>query len=107
MGTIAARDCLRVLQLTEQVQAAHLLACVQAIVVREHVEGKKIHLGRDAGEFLDAVLAEFQPVTEDRPLEGDLRRFVDYIQQQHFSLSWHEPQKHAVHTQEDLALSDI
>lgn len=107
MGTIAARDCLRVLQLTEQVQAAHLLACVQAIVVREHVEGKKMHLGRDAGEFLDAVLAEFQPVTEDRPLEGDLRRFVDYIQQQHFDLNWHEPQKQAAKAAEDLALSDV
>jgi histidine ammonia-lyase/phenylalanine ammonia-lyase len=35
MGTIAARDALRVLELTEQVAAAHLLACSQALRLRE------------------------------------------------------------------------
>jgi histidine ammonia-lyase len=107
MGTIAARDCMRVLQLTEQVQAAHLLACVQAIVVREHVEGKKIQLGKSAAEFLDAVLAEFEPVTEDRPLENDLRRFVNYIQEQYFNVSWNESRKVTPTAQENLELSDI
>ena len=34
MGTIAARDCLRILELTEQVAAACLLACVQAVELR-------------------------------------------------------------------------
>ena len=34
MGTIAARDCLRVLELTEQVAAAHTLAPVQALNLR-------------------------------------------------------------------------
>jgi hypothetical protein len=66
-----------------------------------------MHLGRAAGEFLDAVLADFQPVTEDRPLESDLRRFVEYIQHQHFDLNWHEPQKQTAKAQEDLALSDV
>ncbi len=34
MGTIAARDCLRILELTEQVAAAHTLATVQAARLR-------------------------------------------------------------------------
>src|SRR5690606_30847062 len=35
MGTIAARDCLRVLELTEQVAAAALLAVTQGLELRE------------------------------------------------------------------------
>lgn len=111
MGTIAARDCLRVLQLTEQVQAAHLLACVQAIVVRENVEGKKIHLGKSAAQFLDTVLNHFEPVTEDRPLEDDLRRFVEYIQNQYFPLVRNEIKDNSVSRakthEDDLELTDI
>ena len=34
MGTIAARDCMRVLQLTEQVAAAAFLAMTQGIGLR-------------------------------------------------------------------------
>jgi histidine ammonia-lyase len=59
MGTIAARDCLRVLELTEQVAAALTLATVRAY-----------------SEFLD----------EDRPLEGDLRRTIELIRSRHWNL---------------------
>lgn len=86
MGTIAARDCLRVLQLAEQVQAAHILATSQAIAVREHVDGAKVNMGGSAATFVKSVLSDFELVREDRPLEGDLRRFVGYIQAQHWSL---------------------
>ena len=34
MGTIAARDALRVIELTEQIAAAHAIACVQAVRLR-------------------------------------------------------------------------
>jgi len=34
MGTIAARDCVHVLELTEQVAAAHTLTAVQALNLR-------------------------------------------------------------------------
>lgn len=87
MGTIAARDCIRVLELTEQVQAAHTLATAQAIVVREKVDNKKIQLGESAARFLDRVLSNFELVTEDRPLEQDLRRYVSYIREQQWDLS--------------------
>jgi len=33
-----------------------------------------------------SVLNEFEFVTEDRPLEKDLRQFITHIQQRHWSL---------------------
>lgn len=86
MGTIAARDCLRILQLVEQVQAAHILVSCQAIAVRESLEGQKINMGKEAAQFVDSVLSDFELVREDRPLEADLRRFVGHIQKQHWAL---------------------
>ncbi|SMS00121.1 HAL/PAL/TAL family ammonia-lyase [Vibrio mangrovi] len=87
MGTIAARDCMRVLQLTEQVASASLLAAVQAINIRQrHQELSSQDLSRNLQEMLDEVCREFEFVTEDRPLEHDLRHFVDRIQQRHWKL---------------------
>ena len=87
MGTIAARDCIRVLELVEQVMAAHMLASAQAIVVRERLEGKKIEMGPGAARFLDGILSDFELVTEDRPLEQDLRRYVSYLREQKWDFS--------------------
>ena len=39
MGTIAARDCIRVLELTEQVAAACLLAFTQGVELRKAEPG--------------------------------------------------------------------
>jgi histidine ammonia-lyase len=39
MGTIAARDCLRILELTEQVAAAMLLAASQGVALRSRLAG--------------------------------------------------------------------
>ena len=41
MGTIAARDCLRVLELSEQVLAALLLAGAQGVVLRAGLPGAR------------------------------------------------------------------
>ncbi|HTH74250.1 MAG TPA: aromatic amino acid ammonia-lyase [Trinickia sp.] len=78
MGTIAARDCLRVIELTEQVAAAHTLAAVQAA---------RLRLSVTAGAVLTAPLARFVErvgglsafVDEDRPLERDLRELTQCI----------------------------
>ncbi|MEZ8825436.1 histidine ammonia-lyase [Vibrio amylolyticus] len=87
MGTIAARDCLRVLELTEQVAAASLLAGTQAIEIRKrHNELDEQHMSDNLKMIRDAVLSEFEFVAEDRPLEKDLRHFIDRIQQRHWSL---------------------
>ncbi|MGF1794942.1 HAL/PAL/TAL family ammonia-lyase [Photobacterium swingsii] len=87
MGTIASRDCLRVLQLTEQVAAASLLAATQALELRKkHNELDDNHFSPALKAMTTAVLNDFEPVIEDRPLEGDLRKFIAMIQQQHWSL---------------------
>ena len=87
MGTIAARDCLRVLTLTEQVMAAGLLAVNQALALR-----------RREGEIQDdtllppllnmhqSLLEQTGLVEEDRPLETDLRTIMAQIQNRHWTL---------------------
>jgi histidine ammonia-lyase len=47
MGTIAARDCLRVLELTEQVAAAMLIAARQAMALRR-ARGRALNADPDA-----------------------------------------------------------
>ncbi len=87
MGTIASRDCLRVLQLTEQVAAASLLAATQALELRKrHNELDENHFSPALKSMTASVLSDFEPIVEDRPLEGDLRKFITMIQQQHWSL---------------------
>ncbi|MGF1724296.1 HAL/PAL/TAL family ammonia-lyase [Photobacterium nomapromontoriensis] len=87
MGTIAARDCLRVLTLTEQVTAASLIASAQGLVLRmRQGELKQAELSPALSAMLFHVLEDFAPVEEDRPLEGDLRKFVAMIQHQHWPL---------------------
>ncbi len=87
MGTIAARDCLRVLELTEQVAAASLLAATQGIEIRRRRgELDENHMSDRLKAICCSVLNEFEFVTEDRPLEKDLRQFITHIQQRHWSL---------------------
>lgn len=87
MGTIAARDCLRVLELTEQVAAASLLAATQGIEIRRRRgELDENHMSERLKAICSSVLNEFEFVTEDRPLEKDLRQFITHIQQRHWSL---------------------
>ena len=86
MGTIAARDCLRIMQLTEQVAAASLMASCQAVqirIVREELERQS--LSDTIKNTLDEVFAVFELVDEDRPLEAELRNFVALIQAQHWT----------------------
>ena len=81
MGTIAARDCMRVLQLTEQVAAAALLAMTQGINLRiSQDELCQSSLTPSLAKTLDQVKADFELLTEDRPLESVLRQTVDKIQ---------------------------
>lgn len=86
MGTIAARDCLRVLQLTEQVAAASLMAASQALQIR--IDRKEIDdtaLSQNIKTTLSEVFEHFTLLSEDRPLEKELRQFVDLIQERHWS----------------------
>ena len=81
MGTIAARDCMRVLQLTEQVAAAALLAMTQGIGLRiAQQELDERSLTPSLAKTLQQVRQDFELLTEDRPLESVLRQTVAKIQ---------------------------
>ncbi|WP_105201466.1 HAL/PAL/TAL family ammonia-lyase [Pseudoalteromonas sp. T1lg10] len=87
MGTIAARDCMRVLQLTEQVLACTLLAAVQGLRIRiARGEVDEQGLSTNIRAMYSDVCRYFDNLTEDRPLEQTLRTTVDYIVQQRWDL---------------------
>ena len=87
MGTIAARDCLRVLQLTEQVAAAALLAAVQGTEQRLALDGQSVsRLAPSLRQTLADVRAMSPVLIEDRPLEGELRALIATIQQARWPL---------------------
>ncbi|OUL56470.1 HAL/PAL/TAL family ammonia-lyase [Pseudoalteromonas ulvae] len=87
MGTIAARDSLRVLQLTEQVLASTLLAAVQALRLRfKHQEIAPESLSAPMMAMYQDIADYFPTVSEDRPLEQALRFTVDAIQTQRWAL---------------------
>lgn len=87
MGTIASRDCLRVLQLTEQVAAAALLAANQGVELRRRQgEIDDSNLSEAHLKFLTAIQKDFAFVERDRPLDQSLRQFVSYIQEEAWEL---------------------
>jgi histidine ammonia-lyase len=74
MGTIAARDCLRVLELSEQVGAAMLIAARQALALRLRVQ--PLHLTPALTSMFDELCTTIGFVDEDRALDGDLQRLL-------------------------------
>jgi histidine ammonia-lyase len=85
MGTIAARDCLRVLELTEQVSAALLIAVRQAASLRLGINPSLI-LSAPLQEMLQALAADVPVVEEDRRLEPDLRLLLERIRARRWKL---------------------
>ena len=82
MGTIAARDCIRILELTEQVAAATLLAVVQGVELRGNSEA----LGPALKTTVEQV-RQFSPfLSADRALEQELRLCLELIRKQHWDL---------------------
>ena len=87
MGTIAARDCLRVLELTEQVAAALALAVTQALELRARQgEPAQERLSCQAKASFSELRRTVPFVAEDLPLEGILRELMAGIRQHRWSL---------------------
>lgn len=84
MGTIAARDCLRILQLTEQVAAACLLAAVQGVELRQ--QQSALALTPALLQSMAQVRGLSAPLIEDRVLEQELRALIAVIQAQQWPL---------------------
>ena len=82
MGTIAARDCIRILELTEQVAVAVLLSVVQGIELRGN-------LGTLSPALQNTVkqLRAYSPILiADRALEAELRECLELTRKQHWDL---------------------
>lgn len=87
LGTIAARDALRVLQLTEQVAAAVLLGTLQGLEwqLRHKKLDRKI-ISPALQDQLIIVRKQVRYLEEDRPLESDLRWTVEQIRKRSWAL---------------------
>ena len=73
MGTIAARDALRVNELTAQVAAAHLIAATQALELRlAQGELSQSQIGEPIASLMADVRNHVGFIEEDRPLDTAL-----------------------------------
>lgn len=87
MGTIAARDCLRVLELTEQVAAALVMATVQGVTLRQNLaETTPTSLSPAMIDFMRNVGEHSAFLDEDRPLEAELRTMMHLIRNRHWEM---------------------
>ncbi len=78
MGTIAARDCLRVLELTEQVAAALLITVQQGTLLRRRVN-PDVAPEAPLQAMAESLAADIRTIEEDRRLESDLRVMLERI----------------------------
>ena len=85
MGTIAARDCLRVLELTEQVVAALLITVRQAVWLRCR-HNPDLQLQAALQDMLQQLSSDIPEIVEDRRLEPDLRCMLERIRTQYWRL---------------------
>ena len=84
MGTIAARDALRVLELTEQVAAGLLIAVRQGITLRQNLNAQV--LTEELTRFMGELEKIIPFITEDRQLDGELKALLAQLRQKSWSL---------------------
>jgi len=84
MGTIAARDCLRVLELTEQVCAAMLVAARQGVALRCAQDG--VEPGAALQSFQADLERRIPFVAEDRALDADLIALLAALRRREWAL---------------------
>lgn len=85
MGTIAARDCTRVLELTEQVAAGLLITVRQAVWLRCRLHGSALP-SAVLQRMIDALAADIAVIEEDRRLEANLRLLLERIRSRAWKL---------------------
>jgi histidine ammonia-lyase len=78
MGTIAARDSLRVLELTEQVAAAMLIAVRQGVWLRCQLN-RSMAPEATLRNMMEELGADIPVIEEDRKLEPELRLVLERI----------------------------
>lgn len=78
MGTIASRDCLRVLELTEQVAAAMLIAVYQGMRLRLKLP-QQASLHSRLANMVEMLSAHITFIEEDRVLQPELEELIAQI----------------------------
>ena len=87
MGTIAARDCLRILTLTEQTAAAVLMASLQAVALRiKQHELKHENLSANLQVFTETMKDHYKYLKQDRRLDRTIVAIQQGIQSQQWAL---------------------
>ncbi|MBL4658816.1 MAG: aromatic amino acid lyase [Alcanivoracaceae bacterium] len=87
MGTIAARDCLRILTLTEQTAAAVLMASIQGINLRvKQNEMSLNNMNPKLQEFVTEVSKHFEFLAQDRQLDTEIILMTELISKQNWKL---------------------
>lgn len=84
MGTIAARDCLRVLELSEQVVAAMLIASRQGVALR--ARGGPLTLAPPLDVMQRDLATRIPAIDEDRALDADLHALLAAIREEAWPL---------------------
>lgn len=85
MGTIAARDCLRVLELTEQVAAAMLITVRQGITLRQRLQ-PDLSIGPALSAMHADLAARLPLIEEDRALDRELLALLVAIRDESWGL---------------------
>lgn len=86
MGTIAARDALRSLELTEQVAAAMLIAARQGLQLR--LQQAHSELPPALHDWLQQLSEAIAFIEEDRALDSDLQRLLQQMRQGLWQPAW-------------------
>lgn len=85
MGTIAARDCTRILELTEQVAAGLLITVRQAVHLRCRLN-PALAPSPSLQAMIDALGSDVSVIEEDRRLEPDLRLLLERMRNRAWKL---------------------
>lgn len=85
MGTIAARDCLRVLELTEQVVAALLITVQQGVWLRRKLN-PSVAPEPSVQTMLEELAADVRVIEEDRRLDPDLKLLLQRMRARSWKL---------------------
>jgi histidine ammonia-lyase len=85
MGTIAARDCLRVLELTEQVAAALLITVQQGVLLRRRAN-PSMAPEAPLHAMVESLAEDIALIEEDRRLDTDLRVLLERIRARAWTL---------------------
>jgi len=85
LGTIAARDCIRVLELSEQVVVALLISGRQAMALRLALDSR-LRLSDSLQSMLDELSAKILFIQEDRSLESELRDLLTLLNARYWRL---------------------